>query len=160
MCTRVLYKGLDELVLTARSMDWSSDLHTNLWLLPRGIHRTGEEGPQSIEWTSKYGSVVSAVYDMAATDGMNEKVSSKFTLACRIQISRVGQKKSKLSMAGWVQYVLDNFATVNEAVTALEKEPFVLMTGAMPEKDQRQHYICQFRIFQEIMQYLSISTEN
>ncbi|MCD9577548.1 linear amide C-N hydrolase, partial [Flavobacterium sp. SCIV07] len=54
-CTRVVYKGLDGLVLTARSMDWSSDLHTNLWILPRGIERTGEEGPQSIKWTSKYG---------------------------------------------------------------------------------------------------------
>ncbi|MFH6968399.1 linear amide C-N hydrolase [Flavobacterium sp. FlaQc-28] len=133
MCTRVLYKGLDELVLTARSMDWSSDLHTNLWLLPRGIHRTGEEGPQSIEWTSKYGSVVSAVYDMAATDGMNEKglVANLLWLA-ESRYPEWDKKKSKLSMAGWVQYVLDNFATVNEAVTALEKEPFVLMTGAMP----------------------------
>ncbi|MCD9577556.1 linear amide C-N hydrolase, partial [Flavobacterium sp. SCIV07] len=119
--------------LTARSMDWSSDLHTNLWILPRGIERTGEEGPQSIKWTSKYGSVISAVYDMAATDGMNEKglVANLLWLA-ESKYPQWDGKKAKLSMAGWVQYVLDNYATVNEAVIALQKEPFVLMTGSMP----------------------------
>lgn len=133
MCTRILYKGLDELILTARSMDWSSDLHTNLWQLPRGIKRTGEEGSQSIKWTSKYGSVISAVYDMAATDGMNEKgLVANLLWLSESRYPDWDGKKLKLTMAGWVQYVLDNFATVNEAVIELQKEPFVLTTGAMP----------------------------
>ncbi|KAF2339639.1 linear amide C-N hydrolase [Flavobacterium nitrogenifigens] len=133
MCTRILYHGLDELILTARSMDWSSDLHTNLWQLPRGIKRTGEEGSQSIKWTSKYGSVISAVYDMAATDGMNEKgLVANLLWLSESRYPDWDGKKLKLTMAGWVQYVLDNFATVNEAVIELQKEPFVLTTGAMP----------------------------
>ncbi len=40
--------------------------------------------------------------------------------------------KPKLTIAAWAQYALDNFATVNEAVTALEKEPFIIVSDAVP----------------------------
>ncbi|MCK7554234.1 hypothetical protein MKQ70_04085 [Chitinophaga sedimenti] len=33
-CTRVVYKGLNNLVITARSMDWREDIMTNLWIFP------------------------------------------------------------------------------------------------------------------------------
>ncbi len=42
-------------------------------------------------------------------------------------------KKPKLSIGAWGQYVLDNFATVAEAVTALQKEPFVLVAPDLPD---------------------------
>jgi penicillin V acylase-like amidase (Ntn superfamily) len=42
------------------------------------------------------------------------------------------QNKPGLTIAAWAQYVLDNFATVAEAVAALEKEPFVIVTDAVP----------------------------
>ena len=35
-------------------------------------------------------------------------------------------------MSLWAQYVLDNFATVNEAVAALAKEPFIVVTATLP----------------------------
>lgn len=35
-CTRVMYKGLDSIVLTARSMDWKENIGTDLWIFPRG----------------------------------------------------------------------------------------------------------------------------
>jgi choloylglycine hydrolase len=37
-----------------------------------------------------------------------------------------------MSIACWTQYVLDSFATVNEAVAALEKEPFTLSAPILP----------------------------
>ncbi|EPX99227.1 hypothetical protein C404_04530 [Ralstonia sp. AU12-08] len=37
-----------------------------------------------------------------------------------------------MTIAAWAQYVLDNFATVAEAVTALEKEPFTVITDKVP----------------------------
>ena len=40
--------------------------------------------------------------------------------------------KPGLSIAAWAQYVLDNFADVASAVTALEKEPFTLVTAEVP----------------------------
>lgn len=72
-CTRVVYKGPENTIITARSMDWRDEIPANLWILPKGIARTGEVGPLSEKWTSKYGSVVSTSWDIASSDGMNEK---------------------------------------------------------------------------------------
>ena len=33
-CTRTLYTGADGTVITGRSMDWSEDLVSNLWIFP------------------------------------------------------------------------------------------------------------------------------
>lgn len=72
-CTRIVYLGEGNRTITARSMDWKSDVQTNLWIFPRGIERNGEVGPNSIKWISKYGSVIASGYDIATTDGLNEK---------------------------------------------------------------------------------------
>src|ERR1700744_1968972 len=72
-CTRVVYQGPNDDIITARSMDWKVDIGTNLWIFPRGMQRTGEAGPHSLQWTSKYGSVIASGYDISTTDGMNEK---------------------------------------------------------------------------------------
>ncbi|MBX8814609.1 linear amide C-N hydrolase, partial [Ochrobactrum sp. MR34] len=37
-----------------------------------------------------------------------------------------------LTIAAWAQYVLDNYATVEEAVTALKDEPFTIVTDKVP----------------------------
>ncbi|KVF25978.1 choloylglycine hydrolase [Burkholderia vietnamiensis] len=133
-CTRVVYLGADDDVITARSMDWKQDIATNLYILPRGIARSGEAGPNSLKWVARYGSVVATGYDVSTTDGMNEKglaaellwlVESKYPAFDR-------NSKPGLTIAAWAQYVLDNFATVAEAVDALEKEPFTIVTDNVP----------------------------
>eukprot|EP01036_Dinobryon_divergens_P048411 gene48411-64948_t len=72
-CTRTLYVGDGNLVLTGRNMDWKEDMSSNLWVLPAGMKRNGAAGPKSAEWTSKYGSVIVSGYEAGSTDGMNEK---------------------------------------------------------------------------------------
>jgi len=42
------------------------------------------------------------------------------------------RSKPGLSVAAWAQYVLDNFATVQEAVNALRGEPFTIVTDTVP----------------------------
>ena len=59
-CTRVTYTGPENTVITGRTMDWFVPLHTNLWAFPAGIKRDGAAGANSISWTAKYGSVISA----------------------------------------------------------------------------------------------------
>ena len=54
-------------------MDWKVDVGTHLWVFPRGVARTGEAGPNSIKWTSRYGSVIASGYEVSTTDGVNEK---------------------------------------------------------------------------------------
>nr|WP_260391951.1 linear amide C-N hydrolase [Empedobacter falsenii] len=68
-----VYKGPENTVITARSMDWKDEIDANIWVFPRGIDRSGNVGNASEKWTSKYGSVIASAWDIATTDGMNEK---------------------------------------------------------------------------------------
>ncbi|WP_246058765.1 linear amide C-N hydrolase [Luteibacter pinisoli] len=132
-CTRVVYLGKNDDVITARSMDWKVDVGTNLWVFPRGTHHVGEAGPHSITWTSKYGSVIASGYDVSTTDGANEKgLMANVLWLVESSYPKPKAGDATLSIALWAQYVLDNFATVDEAVAALEKEPFVVVTDEVP----------------------------
>ncbi|MDT8838615.1 linear amide C-N hydrolase [Paraburkholderia fungorum] len=133
-CTRVVYLGDNNDVITARSMDWKLDISTNLYILPRGIARNGEAGPNSLKWTARYGSVVATGYDVSTTDGMNEKgLAAELLWLVESQYPAFdNNSKPGLTIAAWAQYVLDNFATVSEAVAALEKEPFTIVTDNVP----------------------------
>ncbi len=133
-CTRVVYQGKDNTVLTGRTMDWKEDTRSNLWIFPRGMQRNGEIGKNPLEWTSKYGSVVTSAYDICSTDGMNEKglVANLLWLA-ESEYPQWDGKKPGLSIAAWVQYMLDNFATVDEAVAFVEKGTFEVVSDMMPD---------------------------
>lgn len=137
-CTRVVYLGEQQHVITARSMDWKSDIGTNLWIFPRGMKRSGEAGPNSIQWQSKYGSIIASGYDIATTDGMNEKglVANVLWLVESSYPIYDGSTPG-LSISAWAQYVLDNYATVQEAVEALAQQPFTLVTDKLPGEDRR-----------------------
>lgn len=134
-CTRVVYKGPENTVITARSMDWKTEIDANLWVFPKGIQRSGEVGPLSVKWTSKYGSLVTSAWDIATADGINEKglVANVLWLAeSEYPKYTMSGKKQGLSISLWAQYVLDNFETVNEAVNYLKDEPFVLVSDYIP----------------------------
>lgn len=133
-CSRAAYLGPDDVVITARSNDWYGSQHSNIWIYPRGVARDGNAGPNSIEWTSKYGSVTVAGWDVATIDGMNEAglVANVLYLAESEYGAAVSGKKA-LSLAGWGQYVLDNFATTAEAVSALREEPFYIASPQTPD---------------------------
>lgn len=132
-CTRLVYLGANQDVMTARSMDWKTDVGTNLWVFPRGTKRSGEAGPHSLQWTSRYGSVIASGYDVSTTDGLNEKgLMANVLWLVESQYPKYDGRKPGLSIALWAQYVLDNFATVKDAVAALEKEPFIVITDEVP----------------------------
>ncbi|OBG18564.1 choloylglycine hydrolase [Mycolicibacterium celeriflavum] len=137
MCTRVVYLGTDDRNVTGRSMDWKSEIGTNLWALPRGVRRTGQGGANSAEWTSKYGSVVASGYDISTTDGVNEAglVVNLLWLA-ESQYPAETADGPAVSLALWGQYVLDNFATVAEAVQALTATPLRVATAEVPGEER------------------------
>ncbi|EOR28294.1 linear amide C-N hydrolase [Elizabethkingia meningoseptica] len=139
-CTRVVYKGPNNTVITARSMDFSIEIPANLWLFPRGMVHDGKTGLNTINWTSKYGSIVTSSWDMATSDGMNEKglVANLLWLASSQypEFSKDGKGKKGLSISLWAQYALDNFATVAEAVEYLKREEFVVVTDYIPGTDK------------------------
>lgn len=132
-CTRALYTGDDNLVITGRSMDWVDDIHSNLWIFPRGMKREGAAGKDSLQWTSNYGSVIVSGYEAGTTDGMNEKGLVANLLYLDESVYPAPEKnKPLLSIVAWPQYVLDKFATVSEAVDALQKEPFIIVAPKLP----------------------------
>ncbi|WP_420839487.1 linear amide C-N hydrolase [Bradyrhizobium oropedii] len=132
-CTRLVYLGANGQVVTARSMDWRSDVATNLWIFPRGMKRNGEVGPNSVQWTSKYGSVIASGYDIATTDGLNEAgLVANVLWLVESEYPKFDSSRPGLTIAAWAQYVLDNFRTVREAVDALQEEPFTIVTDNVP----------------------------
>lgn len=132
-CTRAVYIGKDGMVLTGRSMDWSEDIRSNLWVFPRGMERDGAAGPRSVTWTSKYGSVVASGYDIGTADGMNEKgLVANILYLAESAYGTPGQGEKLLNIAAWAQYALDNFATVAEAVAGLSQESFTVVAPVLP----------------------------
>jgi penicillin V acylase-like amidase (Ntn superfamily) len=135
-CSRVLFKNSEGGVYTGRSMDWFNDTDTDLFVFPRGLKRDGGTGGNTLQWTSQYGSVICSFYNAGTVDGMNEKglVANMLYLA-DADFGLPGDKPT-LNIAAWAQYVLDNYATVAEAVAALEKDPFrivaPLLKGGVP----------------------------
>lgn len=137
-CTRVVYLGENQDVITARSMDWQSDIATNLWVLPRGIARNGQAGRDSIHWKAKYGSVVASGFDISTTDGLNEAgLSANLLWLVESEYPAQRGRKPGLAISLWAQYMLDNFATVAEAVAALEREPYALVTDDLPGESRQ-----------------------
>jgi len=135
-CTRAVYLGPDDTIITMRSMDWESDLHSNLWAFPRAMQRDGAAGPKSIRWTSKYGSVVTTAFEAATADGMNEKglVANLLYLAESEYVKpALDDKRLPISISAWVQYVLDHYGTVAEAVSDLRAEPFYVVPAMTPD---------------------------
>jgi len=132
-CTRALYVTKDGTVLTGRSMDWGEDMHSNMWVLPRGMERDGMGGKNTVKWRSKYGSVIVSGYDIGSCDGMNEKGLTVNMLA--LVESNYGKPASGgkvICMSTWAQYLLDLHSNVADAVSDLRKEKFRVQTIVLP----------------------------
>jgi choloylglycine hydrolase len=135
-CSRAVYLGDEDIVITVRSMDWASDLGSNLWAMPRGMARDGAAGPDSIRWTSKYGSVVASAFEAATADGMNEAglVANLLYLAeSEYPDPAADAAGTAISISAWAQYVLDNFATVAEAVADQTANPLRVAPVESPD---------------------------
>ncbi|TNC31684.1 linear amide C-N hydrolase [Mumia zhuanghuii] len=120
MCTRVMWPDADGSVIVGRNMDYHRDLGTNLWKLPRGISRDdGVKG--ELTWTAKYGSLVATAFDMISVDGINEAgLSGHILWLAESTYEPRDESRPALSQAVWLQYFLDNHATVAEAVAWIE----------------------------------------
>jgi penicillin V acylase-like amidase (Ntn superfamily) len=131
MCTRALYVGSDNLVITGRTMDWGEDNHPNLWLFPRGMARDGASPGDTVKWTSRYGSLGVQAYTGIA-DGINEAglVMNGLYLAESDYGKSSGRRT--ISIMAFGQYVLDSFGNVAEAVAGLREDSIQIIAPALP----------------------------
>lgn len=132
-CTRVVYLGPEERILTGRTMDWKLPIISNLWSFPRGIKRNGAAGERSATWTSQYGSLVVSGYDISTADGMNEE-GLVVNLQWEVEATYPEDdgKTPSISLSVFPQYLLDRYATVAEAVADLQDKPVLVQGGAVP----------------------------
>ncbi|WP_299585057.1 linear amide C-N hydrolase [uncultured Microbulbifer sp.] len=135
-CTRIFYEAGDGSYITGRSMDWSdAKAAMNFWLFPKGMQRNGGVGEGSITWTSKYGSVVISIYEAATSDGLNEAgLAGNLLYLAEADYGNAKKRgKPTISVGGWLQYILDNYATVDEVVKAMEADPFTVVSANLPD---------------------------
>jgi len=135
-CTRVLWAAPDGQVLVGRTQDWTEKAGHAFRVFPRGMERTGAVAENPHKWTSKYGSLVLTAYDMGTHEGVNEKGLSShgLYLAVNAAFGERDTKREAIGIMQWIQYYLDNYATVAEAVEATKSigfqiEPLILPNG-------------------------------
>jgi len=128
-CTRILWNNNKFAVVVARTMDWPESTEPILTVFPRGMKRNGgllgetlvvTENPA--QWTSKYGSLVTTVYGMGTADGFNEQGLGMHMLY--LHATDFGQRdesKPGVQAGLWGQYLLDNAATVKEALALMDQ---------------------------------------
>jgi len=133
-CSRVLWASPDGQVIVGRTQDWTERAGHAFRVFPRGIERVGAVNENPRTWTSKYGSLVLTAYDAATHEGVNEEGLSGHILYLAEEAA-FGERDPSLqaiSVMKWLQYYLDNFATVAEAVAATETIDFQVVPLILP----------------------------
>lgn len=136
-CTRVLLDNKYG-VNVGRNMDWHDQTHAKykLIVLPRGMDRTGEIATNPVKWKSKYGSLVMSMYDLLTVGGVNEKGFNVEVLY--LPGSDYGVRDDKIPgmfVMMLNQFLLDNFASVSEAVEYLKINKIQQLTITLPGSD-------------------------
>lgn len=132
-CSRFTYTAPNNTVVTGRSMDWVEDLRTDLWAFPAGVKHVGSTEPNSVTWTSKYGNVIASAYDLGTADGINSQgLTANLLYLANTDYGKPKADRQNLSIFTWTQYVLDNYATVAEAVKDYGQDKFNMIAPILP----------------------------
>ncbi|MFC3051554.1 linear amide C-N hydrolase [Kordiimonas pumila] len=131
-CSRLLWNINDTRVMSGRTFDWYHSLGSLIYINPRGTKMDGGEKKNPYSWTSKYGSVTTAIstylmqqgdfsWEDGATDGINEKGLAAHALYLQGSVFVHDEKDlPAINTLRWVRYILDNFASVDEALAAMQ----------------------------------------
>jgi penicillin V acylase-like amidase (Ntn superfamily) len=137
-CTRIFWNTNPGLMLVGRNEDYVTASHPTLVATPRGVKRWGTadnaKKPRSISWKVRFGNVAIYANNRFPNDGMNEVGLTARTLyyieGDPNETVAPDEKKKELDEDHWVSFVLDNFATVAEAVDAIRNEVYIVsVTG-------------------------------
>ena len=126
-CSRVVFHGKDGHVVVGRTLDWRTPIPTHLYVYPSGMKKQSmPDDKNALHWESKYGTVLAVSYDGGATEGMNEKGLVLNALFCKGSLYRTSANTdmSTMSLAVFVSFFLDNFATVDEVENWLKTHDF------------------------------------
>lgn len=133
-CTRILWNSNPDLIIVGRNEDYVTASHPTYVATPRGVKRWGTvddaKRAQSISWTVKYGNVAIYCNNRFPNDGMNEAGLTARRLfyvdGDPNETVAPDNKKKELDEDHWVSFVLDNFATVSDAVEAIRNRVYIV----------------------------------
>lgn len=136
-CSRYLWNRTKLGTFSARTMDWPESTEPVLLVLPQGMARDGGKvGTEVVEaqnparWTSKYGSLVTSIYGIGSADGFNEKGLAMHMLFLNAADFGPRDLKRPAVHAGlWGQYLLDNAASVGEALELMQGIQIVMASS-------------------------------
>jgi choloylglycine hydrolase len=134
-CSRILWNDNKLAVVVSRTMDWPESTEPMLTVLPRGMQRDGGRIGEAVavkdnpvRWTSRYGSLVTTTYGIGTADGVNERgLAAHMLYLTATDFGPRDTGKPGLQAGLWAQFVLDNAATVEEALAALETVQLVMV---------------------------------
>jgi penicillin V acylase-like amidase (Ntn superfamily) len=134
-CTRVLVNENSPAVLVGRTMDWPESTMPVITVFPRGMVRDGGRfGPvvvvpeNALTWTSKYATMVTTLYGVGTADGFNERgLGMHLLYSTNCDFGPRDTSRPGVQAGLWGQYLLDNAATVSEALALLDKVQFVMV---------------------------------
>ena len=132
-CSRVVLCGdTAEVVAVGRTLDWRTPIPTNIYVYPAGMARVSMPDGPRFEWVSRYNSVLAVSYDSGVTEGMNQcglVVNGLFCRGSSYRVAPAGSDTPVMSLALFVSYFLDNFASVDEVETFLNGVDFAMETS-------------------------------
>jgi penicillin V acylase-like amidase (Ntn superfamily) len=121
MCTRIFWNDNGVAHVVSRTFDWEINDQPALWALPRGLEREGGAGEGSATWTSRYGSIGVSSWDAGVGEGINEHGLTVHALYLDAAGYEAPDDRPTVSNVLVVQYALDNFRTVAEALDGLRE---------------------------------------
>lgn len=117
-------------------MDWPESTEPLIVAFPRGRARNGTNppglvaDPNPLNWTSRYGSLVTTVYGIGTVDGLNEAGLTAHGLY--LKAADFGPRdaaKPAVAASLWLQYLLDQAGSVTEALALLEDVDVVMVSA-------------------------------
>ncbi len=121
MCTWVFWSDNGVAKVASRTMDWVVSDDPVLWAVPEGTRRAAGD----VAWESRFGVVGLSMWDSGTTDAVNSAGLAAHLLYLGSAGFAAPGSPGAISNLLWAQWVLDNCATVDEAVTALHDLPVV-----------------------------------
>jgi choloylglycine hydrolase len=125
-CTDFRLTAADGSLVVGRTMEWGLDLKSQITKHPRGetIESKAPSGKAGMKWTSKYGYLgVNSYGADLSLDGLNEKGFTAGLLwmpGSTYEKVASGQESTAVSLMDFGSWLLGNFATVEEAKTAMK----------------------------------------
>ena len=133
-CSRAAFVTDAGDVFVGRNQDWTEKVDSTFNVFPRGLERVGSADENPLTWTSKFGSLVITGYDSGTHEGVNEAglAAHQLFLAQDLDFGERDLDRPGLGVMMQAQYMLDSFATVAEAVAAIEASDVQIVPLILP----------------------------